>query len=1429
MQLKLTTLYLSFTFMLLVTGLNANYRFTHLTIKDGLSQSTVKSISQDWRGFLWFGSGDGLNRFDGYNFTIYRNEPGNPGSLCGNDISCIYENPYDSTLWIGTWNDGFSLYNRYTDTFFSFRKSNSDKYILPTDNINAMVSVRRGELWIGTGGEGLIRLSLSDTTFTSPDFSKKDEFRNINTLLADNNGTLWIGTPTGLYNYIIPDGDDINGSTPEYIPIDISVTPSISSLEKDMRGNLWIGTSNTGLIRYHHESRNFSHFLNIPDDINSIGSNTVRSIVLRKNGSLWIGTDKGLYNFDQRINRFRSFLNDPSDAESISDDMIFSLYEDRSGVLWLGTYFGGINRVDPEESRFSRYTNFHKLFNLNKAANHVGSIYKDGQNRVWVSTSKGLIVLTNNFFKQPTEKENAKIIFRDTYQYFVFGDSYRNLYVSNSAGLFIKKEGNDQFGHLIPSNFELPQRAKFVSHAIEDSDRMVWFFTAAGLVKYNPRNNESEIYYPKNNAGASIGVAFLSGFESYNGKIWCGLADGSIYRFDRYVYQFERILPAKDNNENLPHNRVFSIYETEPGSLWFGTNNGLYHYRDKEGDLIRYMSSDGLSNNVVYSVLADNQNRIWCSTNLGISILDLTTNIFTNYSWEDGLQSNEFNQSAYFKSEDGLFYYGGIDGINIINPSAINPNPYIPPVVITGLTVSHERATAFSHPKIIRGNIIETQKITLKYDQAIFSFEFAALNYIHPGKNQYRYMLDGYDKEWVMEGNLRTAFYTNIPPGEYTFMVQGSNNSGIWNEIPTTVTVIILPPFWLTWWFKSLVALVLILIIYVFIFFRLKAAKSKNEWLQNQITEKTAALTENKLQIEKQNLELKRINNELKNTNLSIEEKNLKLNIQNEQIIKQRDDLIDLSNKLEQASQAKVNFFTRISQEFRTPLSLIMGPTKELLENCDKISKAELAKKFNIIHANAARLVTLINQLLDFRESETSRQQLKLSRIDIVRFIRDINFLFNDLASRRNIAFDFTSDFTTLQICIDAEKIEKVITNLISNAFTFSNEGGKINVDLSTIAKNDGVTMVVIKVSDTGQGIPHENLSLIFEELYDSAFPGFRSGLGIGLAMVKQYTELHGGNIACSSELGAGSVFTVTFPLVDDYLITENTKDLQKYSYSETVAASLSTFANKSIKDIQNGETHQFTKLVIIEDDPALREYLADVLSDRFRVYTADSYNSGLELIFAKLPDLIISGINLPDNSGYELCHHVKENTTINHIPVILLTSHSDSESQIMGLKSGSDAFIVKPFDMQLLIHHIDNLIALRKRIQSKYYFGLDAENKGTEVNSEEQIFLGRVIKEIEANMHNAEFDVDKLCKALGLSQPQTYRKIKAITDLSISELIRNTRLKKAARLLSASKLTVSEVAYQVGFSDPNYFSKCFTRLFGQTPTEYIKLRNEIG
>lgn len=1396
-----------------------NNSFSHLTIKDGLSQSTVKSIFQDSKGFLWFGSADGLNKFDGYSFTIFRNDPYNPFSIGGNDISCILESRSDSVLWIGTESSGLSRFNRENNTFFRFTE-NKNEFELPSNNIRAMVNSPDGKLWIATDGGGICWFNPEDSTFRQPEFSRLPEFTKVYSLAVDENGFLWLGCDRGLFRY-----DFSPTSVPQKIDLAEMTLSRINALLVDRRGFLWIGTQSQGVIRFQPDTKEIRHFTHNPSVETSVGSNAIRSILERKNGTIWIGSENGLSLYNSMNNNFKTFRNNPIDQESINDNSIFSMFEDNAGTIWLGTYFGGINKLYPEESRFSKYSNFHTIFDFNKAINHITGLYKDEKNTVWASTLKGLLSFNERYFEQPEIQTAINIFFENVPQRCVFGDSFQNLYVANDLGLFLRKEQSSDFVPLKPENLELTREMQNVMYVLEESDRNVCFLTYGGLVIYNPRTNTAELRNPRNEKGGIEIKYFISGIEAANGKIWLGTIDGELYRYDKYIYQFEKIIPHTDSSGTKPFNRIFSVCEQMPGIIWFGTDNGLYEYNEKENQLNRYMSSDGLANNVVYSVLTDSKQQIWCSTNKGISVYQAGTGSFVNYTWEDGLQSNEFNQNAYFKSKDGNIYLGGIDGFNIIDPEQIVPNQFIPPVHITGLTVNHEDVSPFSHPGILTKQISESREIVLNPKQRTFSLEFTALNFIHPQKNQYQYKLEGYDENWINEGTKRIAEYTNLNPGEYTFLVRGANNSGVWNPEPAKLKVVILPPFWQTTWFKLLFIVFVLLSVYLVFYLRMRAMRAQTQKLKLLVAEKTAALQETNRQIELQNQELSQINERVNRRNRKIEEKNNQLAAQNEQIARQRDKLLQLSEQLEEATQAKINFFTSISHEFRTPLTLITAPLKELTTNLESIGRDDIKRKLELVNANAIRLFMLINQLLDFRKIETGNMEPALSKQDIAAFLKQITALFNDLANRKQISL-FTEVLPKeFAVCFDADKMEKILFNLLSNAFKHTPEKGEIKIKLEVLRAQTGNDEIQISVADSGPGIAEELLPFVFDDFWQAN--SSQAGSGIGLALVKKFAELHNGTVTVESGQGKGSCFTVTFPVVTDCknAQSESPQANLKNSVKDWMTGVLAEYSPSIASEPKTVEIRQFPQLLIVEDDENIRTYMKELLSDRFRVLDAGTVSEGLELAFAESPDLILCDILLPDSTGYELCKKVKDEFKTCHIPVVLLTALPDAENQLAGLKCGADAYITKPFDVQRLQLTIENLIAQRKRLQAKFYQGINLDENEYASNPKDQEFLDKVIAEIEKHLNDASFDVETLCQAIGLSQPQTYRKIKALTDLSISEFIRNIRLKKAARLLAAGNLSVSEAAYEVGFSDPNYFSKCFVKVFGQTPTHYIKMK----
>ncbi len=1406
-----------------------SHNFGHLTIKDGLSQSTIKSIHQDYKGFVWIGSADGLNKYDAYQFTIYRNNPISPQTLCGNDIACIYEDPKDSSLWIGNQTDGLNYYVRDNDTFIRYR--NGKKGSIPSNNITAILREEGGKLWISTKDKGLCCFNESDSTFAQPAFALDERLQNINAFVFDPSGRLWIGTTSGLFVVEPLKKNDFSRSIPQSIDRAVLPSASIGTLLFDRRGNLWIGTQKNGLLRYNHENKTITEYNQREYFGQSTPPMEINCLVQQKNGEIWIGSGQGLYQYLPADNHFSRFANDPLDSGSLNDEVIFSMFEDHSGILWLGTCYGGINKLDPDESRFNRYGNFHKLFGLNRAANNVKSICTDHQDMIWICTNKGLLAFDRQTINnRQADQNNVKIFFKETDQYLIFEDSKSTLYLSNQKGIFIRERNQQEFSPFRPRVSAGTSMITSITYAFEDSDKTIWLLSSQGLFRYTPADNRLEMAHPIGELLLSANDYFMTGIESMDGRLWLGTANGKLFQYNKNTNQIKEIKPTNLNSETKPYNRIFSICEQTSGTIWYGTNNGLYQYSEANNTVRSYMDSDGLANNVVYATLTDKKNRIWCSTNYGISVLTPANNAFTNYTWEDGLQSNEFNQSAYFKSNDGTIYMGGIEGFNIIEPERITPNAFVPPVAFTALSVYHEPVTPFSHPKVTTHHISQTNALTLTYRQAIFTLEFAALNYIHANKNQYRYMLKGYDKEWINGGTGRKATYTNISSGEYTFMVQGSNNNGIWNTEAASIRITILPPYWLTWWFKLLFFLLLASGSYLIFSFRLRTIKRKASLLKQLVQEKTADLSEKNKHIETQNHELIRINEEINLRNQKIEEKNIQLNHQNEQIAEQRDNLIHLSDELKRANQAKINFFTNISHEFRTPLTLIIGPLKELTHTMDNTSAAELQRKFKIVYGNASKLLMLVNQLLDFRKADTDNITLRYSKLDIVNFTRQTASLFNDMAKRKKIEFGFHSSFSHRELCFDQDKMEKIIFNLLSNAFKFTPANGEINITLD-IKPSEAGPNLLLSVSDTGQGIAIEDQQIIFEPFFQSNRHDRQqeAGSGIGLALVKKYTELHNGSIHLNSSPGNGSTFVMKIPMVEQcneagnqLLAPANSSTIDK----ELLFSSMEDYSPLMLREQKTGKEYQLPKILLVEDDNDLRAYLREILSPAYRIIESQLAAPALELVEKQNPDLILSDVMLPDFNGFELCVQIKNTLQTSHVPVVLLTALSDLPNELKGIKSGADAYLSKPFDVQHLLATIENLIVQRRKLKEKFYRGISIDSAEYTSNQGDQAFLTKVMAEIEKNITHSDFDVEALCQSIHLSQPQTYRKIKALTNLSITEFIRNIRLKKAAQLLATGNQSISEVAYEVGFSDPNYFTKCFVKLYGQTPSDFVKLKN---
>jgi signal transduction histidine kinase/DNA-binding response OmpR family regulator len=779
--------------------------------------------------------------------------------------------------------------------------------------------------------------------------------------------------------------------------------------------------------------------------------------------------------------------------------------------------------------------------------------------------------------------------------------------------------------------------------------------------------------------------------------------------------------------------------------------------------------------------------------------------VFKNYDVNDGLQSNEFNWHAHHLSRSGEMFFGGINGLNSFFPAAIQDNPHVPPVVFTGFQIFN-RPVSFKEKKSpLSAPIAAAEAITLSHEQNVFSFEFAALDYADPAKNRYRYKMENFDRDWRDNGTRRMVTYTNLSPGEYVLRVQGANNDGVWNQTGAAIRIIITPPWWRTWWAYTLYAA-----LFVAIMHSLRRYEMSRQRLKHQVEIE-------RLQAEQQQLETAR---------------------------------------LQELDRMKSRFFANISHEFRTPLTLILGPAEQLEE---EVAGARAKEKLDTIRKNAQRLLRLINQLLDLSKLESGKMQLRAAPGDLVEFLRGLTFSFAALAERKRIALRFEARSEKLLAYFDRDKMEKIFSNLLSNAIKFTPEGGVVILDCGFEISDSAIPdlglrhadskdpaiqnpkSAIINVKDTGIGIPADKLARVFDRFYqvDTSSTREYEGTGIGLALVKELVELHHGTVSVASAVGKGSTFTVRLPLGKDHLAPEEVLEIsEQYSVTSEQLSVISdqspvtsneqpATSDESERSGDPALAGQPALILLVEDHAEMRRFVRNELEPNYRVLEAGDGEAGWQQAIEAIPDLVISDVMMPKMNGFELCRRLKSDERTSHVPVILLTAKADQPDKLAGLETGADDYLAKPFDSQELLARVKNLIAPRRALRERFKSQVVLKPSEIAITSVDEAFLKKVMAAVEKHLAEEEFDVETLCREVGISRPQLHRKLTALTGRAANELIRTMRLQRAADLLAKNAGTIAEIAYMVGFSSQGYFTKCFQEQYGLTPREYAKKKLE--
>jgi signal transduction histidine kinase/DNA-binding response OmpR family regulator len=890
----------------------------------------------------------------------------------------------------------------------------------------------------------------------------------------------------------------------------------------------------------------------------------------------------------------------------------------------------------------------------------------------------------------------------------------------------------------------------------------MWFGTQGnGLMLFDKVKGVYMSTPELNKQGRLLGVHVNAILEDKAGILWVGTYNSGVISYDLYTRQIHFYRQGRDSN--LGSNQITKIFQDSDGQIWVGTaGGGLSLYNSDTDSFGTFTTKDGLPSNTIKGILEDTKKNLWFSTNEGLGQLNTQTMTFKTFGEADGLQGKEFLINAYAQNARGEMFFGGTSGLNVFHPDSLQESKQVPAIYITGLRLFNKRVEAGEKDSPLKTSILATKVLTLNASQSVLSLDYLALDYQQSKDNQYAYILEGFDPEWNYVAKQRTATYTNLNDGTYTFKVKATNNDGVWNEQPTELTIIILPPWYRTWWAFGIYGVLILLSL----------------------------------------LALRRA--------IAIRER-LKADV----LLQERE-----KEQIQELDRLKTNFFTNISHEFRTPLTLIISPLERFFsDNSDKDLPDKQAKQLRTIHQNAKKLLSLINQLLDLSKLEAGKLTPEISQNDLIEFLEKLTYSFNGLAEQKQISLSLNSPIDRALVYFDLDIIEKVVTNLLSNAFKHTPAHGSITVEL-TLDRNRtaDISRVKIAVKDTGVGIPPAHLSNIFSRFYQISETSYNQnvGSGVGLALCKELIELHRGDITVISKVGEGTTFAINIPVFkgafDFRWIKETAVDYEA-SFPEQASS-------RAVSVSQVNGSEEKAVILVAEDNDDLRAYIHDIFVGKFDIIEADNGEDALEKALTHIPDLIISDWMMPKMTGVELCSKVKLNEKTSHIPIIILTSKSSNDSKMEGLETGADDYITKPFNANLLEVRVTNLLASRRRLRERFQQATEVSPKEITLNTADEHFLEKSIRIVEENMANPDFDIQALELALKMSNMQLYRKLKGVTGLSGIEFIRTIRLKKAFQLLETATYSVAEVAYQVGFNDPSYFTRIFKKEYGKAPSE---------
>lgn len=1301
------------------------YYFRTWDIRSGLSQNTVNAILQDQSGMMWFGTKDGLNRFDGLSFRVFKT--GN--SDLGNDYITALHEANDGRIWIGT-DGGVYVYTPEKESFVPFtRKSKEGVSIRRT--VTQISSDARGRVWIASDDEGLFCYDALRDELTNPllHLRQKEHLANVTRFWFDSNDTLWLSlyaanlcySTDGLHTLKpFRDAEGKETFDEDIINAQIDASPQ----------RRFVGSSH-GLTEIDLSTRRVRRILTA----------YVRSLCLKSNTELWVGTENGLYIYNLANGHTTHILSPgEEDPYSLADNAIYALSRDREGGMWIGSYFGGVNYYPHQYTYFEKYYPHDGIDYLGR---RVREFCPGHDGTLWIGTEdKGLF----HFFPETGKIEpfTHPAIGKNVHGLCLDGDE---LWVGTfSEGLSRVNLRTHQVHHYQKGLAPNTLNANDIFTICKTSKGGLLIGTTSGLLRYNRATDD----FTRIPELANVFVHYL--LEDHTGNVWAATYSNGLFCYDAKRHTWTNFSDHRQGiSVFLPYNKMISIYEDSRHRLWFMTQGaGFFRYDPPGKKFVRYDMSDGFPSNIIYRMVEDDAHNLWLTTGNGLVCFNPDNGSKRIYTTANGLLSNQFNYQSGYKDKNGYLYMGSIDGFIRFDPATFVVNMQVPPIRITDILWFNKRIPVAQPGSPLKQGIPFADRLTLRYDQNSFTLHVAALSYQAPEMNRLIYKLSGVDKEWhdVHDG---TITYSNLPYGTHVFHLKGSNSDGVWNVEERTLEIQILPPFYLSGWAYFVYWLLAIgTVVQVIRYFYAKTRRRHRRALE-------------KLEHEKER----------------------------------------------ELYTAKVEFFTNVAHEIRTPLTLIKSPLENVLKGNELPDNVR--GDLEIMDLNAQRLLNLVNQLLDFRKTESDGFRLTFVRCNISHIVSQTYMRFTPIARQQQV--EFTLDCPKdIQASVDREAFTKVVSNLLNNAVKYT----KTYVHVSLSVHKDHFTLTV---SNDGKRIPEHVRGNIFKPFIQYRDENARktSGTGIGLALARSLTELHGGTLNMD-DAAPDNTFVLTLPLTHAQTLDIGqapTKELPR----PTPETNKATLATTSATD--QGQPPHYTVLVV-EDNADMQAFIGQLLASDYRVLTAPDGLQALDVLHEHTVNLVISDVMMPEMDGFMLCERIKMKVETSHIPVILITAKTTLQAKLEGLKLGADAYIEKPFSVEYLKVTVANLLKSREKLQETFTHSPLAQTNSIAQTQEDEKFLQALNDFIMQHMQDPEFKLDDIAERMNMSRSSLNRKIRGILDMTPNDYLRLARLKRAAMILKNGECKVNEVCYAVGFNTPSYFTRCFVKQFGMLPKDFI-------